>query len=76
MTPEQCRLARSLARWTRSDLAAAAAAPLEVVQMFEAGSLEGWAGLELDMRMALEGRGVVFVGRAGVEARASSPERA
>lgn len=68
MNPAQCRRAREILGWSPRDLAEAAAVPLDIVEMFEADALEGWAGLELDMRAALEVRGLVFLGREGVAA--------
>ena len=66
MTPLQCRLARELNGWSPRDLAEAAAVPVEIVDLFEAGRLEGWAGLELDMRATLESQGFVFTRDDGV----------
>lgn len=74
MTPQQCRLARDLLGWSARDLAAAAAVPVEIVDRFEAEALEGWAGLELDMRATLEAHGARFIGADRVECVATSPQ--
>ena len=66
MNPAQCRRAREILGWSPRDLAETAAVPLDIVEMFEADALEGWAGLELDMRATFENQGLVFLGREGV----------
>jgi hypothetical protein len=62
MSPDQCRQARDLLRWSRYDLAKAADAPLWFVAMFEDGK-EGWhfyMDYKDSMQKALEARGFEF----------------
>lgn len=62
MSPDQCRQARDLLRWSRYDLAKAADAPLWFVAMFEDGK-EGWhfyMDYKVSMQKALEARGFEF----------------
>ncbi len=63
MSPDQCREARSLLRWSQRDLAAAADVPPWFVIAFEdADSPALMTSHELDLREALEAAGINFDG--------------
>ncbi len=61
MTPDQCREARELLRWTQRELADAASIPLWFVVAFEEEDSPAFlAHYEIAMREALEAVGVDF----------------
>jgi hypothetical protein len=63
MSPNQCREARGLLRWSQGDLAAAAEVPPWFVIAFEDGDSPAvMAGHEVDLREALEVAGIKFDG--------------
>ena len=60
MTPEQCRDARGLLKWSHDDMACASDVPAEIIAMFEGGALVGMMDLQVRMRHALEVAGIGF----------------
>ena len=63
MSPDQCREARGLLRWSQGDLAAAADVPLWFVIAFEdEDSPIFLASHEVDLRDALKAAGIKFDG--------------
>jgi hypothetical protein len=63
MSPDQCREARGLLRWSQRDLAAAAdVSPWFVIAFEDGDSPALLAGHELDLREALEAAGLMFDG--------------
>ena len=60
MSPDQCREARAILKWTRGDLANAAGVTLWVVAAFEDGR-EVLPIYEIEIRAALEAVGIGFV---------------
>ena len=59
MSPDQCREARAILKWTRRELADAASVPLWAVAQFEDGK-DVLPYYEIWMRDALEGVGIGF----------------
>jgi DNA-binding XRE family transcriptional regulator len=59
MTPDQCREARAILKWTRQELAVAAGVTLWVVAAFEDGR-EVLPFYESEIRAALEAVGIGF----------------
>jgi DNA-binding transcriptional regulator YiaG len=62
MTPEQCRAARGWLGWSQNELAGAAHVSHSTVKDFEAGKRVPIANNLAAMRVALESRGIGFVG--------------
>ncbi len=63
MSPDQCREARGLLRWSQRDLAAAAKVPPWFVIAFEDGDSPALlASHAVDLREALEAAGIKFDG--------------
>ena len=62
MSPDQCRAARDVLKWSRRELSVAAGVPLWFVAAFENGddSLAFLAHYELAMRDAFEAVGIGF----------------
>jgi hypothetical protein len=76
LTPEQCRAARGLVDWSRSDLAAKTKVGLSTIKRFEAAKLNAkGSGLltsplvRATLRRALEDGGVIFFESRLVEGR-------
>ncbi len=59
MSPDQCRQARDVLKWTRGELAQATGVTLEVVAAFEDGR-EVSPAYEASIRAALEAVGIDF----------------
>jgi ribosome-binding protein aMBF1 (putative translation factor) len=62
----QCKAARTLLKWTRADLAAAAQVSLKVVKNFEAEQAKANFATMQILQTALEKAGVEFLERHGV----------
>ena len=78
MTPDQCRAARALLRWSQDDLATKATINPATLRNFESGRTTPQRASIAVLRHALEGEGVVFLEPAhglgpGVALRASLP---
>jgi ribosome-binding protein aMBF1 (putative translation factor) len=68
MSPEQCRAARGWLRWSRSDLAAKAAVPLNVIHDFESDRRLPVAVNLQAIRKAFHDAGLRLARRRGREA--------
>ena len=65
ITPAQSRAARALIEWSQSDLAAAAHLGLSTIRDFEKGRRTPTHNNLLGIKLALEAKGVVFIGEDG-----------
>ena len=60
ITPEQCRAARAILRWTLDDLAGAARVSKPTLSSFENGTAQPYDRTLRDIRAAIEGAGVTL----------------
>jgi transcriptional regulator with XRE-family HTH domain len=78
ITPDQCRAARALLRWTQEQLAETAGVGVSTVEAFEAALRQPIDRNRAAIRQAFEAAGIAFIpengGGAGVRFRSPTGE--
>lgn len=74
ITPEQCRMARSLLNWTQQRLADAAEVGIVTVRQFEAGKTKPQRSIVAAIERAMESQGAEFTDDGGVRPRLAAAE--